>query len=85
MKLGDELRFVLITSEATVLPLSDAPAGAAASDVEGLALQVHVSEAAKCERCWHRRSDVGSSDAHPTLCGRCIVNVEGEGERRRFA
>jgi isoleucyl-tRNA synthetase len=83
-RLGEELRFVLITSEATVHPLADAPADAASTDVEGLALQVAVSQAEKCERCWHRRPDVGTSAVHPALCGRCIENVDGDGEPRRF-
>jgi isoleucyl-tRNA synthetase len=84
-RLGEELRFVLITSEATVRPLAEAPAEAATTSINGLALQVRVSEAEKCERCWHRRIDVGSHAAHPTLCGRCVENVEGDGEQRHFA
>ncbi len=84
-KLGDELRFVLITSGAEVLPLSKAPTDAAAADVDGLTLKVVPSKHEKCERCWHRRADVGSHSAHPTLCGRCVINVDGEGEQRRFA
>ncbi|REJ62006.1 MAG: hypothetical protein DWQ28_12195, partial [Proteobacteria bacterium] len=41
--------------------------------------------AEKCERCWHRRDDVGSYTEHPTLCGRCVSNVAGDGETRHFA
>ena len=48
-------------------------------------LGVQVSEAEKCERCWHRRPEVGSSAKHPTLCGRCEENVDGDGEQRHFA
>lgn len=84
-KLGEELRFVLITSGAEVVPLAEAPAEAAATDLAGLALQVRPSKHEKCERCWHRRADVGADIRHPTLCGRCVLNVEGEGEQRRFA
>jgi isoleucyl-tRNA synthetase len=83
--LGDELRFVLITSAAGIAALEEAEDDAADTEVEGLRLKVRVSEAEKCERCWHRRSDVGEHAAHPTLCGRCVVNVDGEGELRRFA
>jgi isoleucyl-tRNA synthetase len=85
LRLGDELRFVLITSEARVRPLADAPADAASSEVDALALTVAISEHDKCERCWHRRPDVGAHAAHPTLCGRCVENVDGAGEQRRFA
>tara|TARA_R110000772_G_scaffold54227_1_gene123860 strand:+ start:147656 stop:150460 length:2805 start_codon:yes stop_codon:yes gene_type:complete len=83
--LGDELRFVLITSGATLAPLDSAPTEAAATELPELRLQVHVSPADKCERCWHRREDVGRHAQHPTLCGRCVDNVEGPGEQRHFA
>ncbi|KZX50371.1 isoleucine--tRNA ligase [Halioglobus sp. HI00S01] len=83
--LGDELRFVLITSGASIAALAEAPEGAAFSDVEGLRILVDVSTAEKCERCWHRREDVGQHAAHPTLCGRCVENVDGDGEQRSFA
>lgn len=83
--LGDELRFVLITSEATVAEASSAPDGVV--DAEGMALRIQVEPAAseKCERCWHRRPDVGEHSAHPTLCGRCVTNIDGPGEVREFA
>ena len=83
--LGDELRFVLITSEATVVETSSAPDGAV--EAEGMALRIQVEPAVseKCERCWHRRPDVGEHSAHPTLCGRCVTNIEGPGEVREFA
>ena len=83
--LGDELRFVLITSEATVAETSSAPDGVV--EAEGMALRIQVEPAAseKCERCWHRRPDVGEHSAHPTLCGRCVTNIDGPGEVREFA
>jgi isoleucyl-tRNA synthetase len=83
--LGDELRFVLITSAAGLEPLSAAGDAAADTEVPGLKLLVTVSDAEKCERCWHRRPDVGHVEAHPTLCGRCVDNVDGDGEYRHFA
>jgi isoleucyl-tRNA synthetase len=83
--LGEELRFVLITSEARIEDLGAAPADAATTELDGLALKVAVSAAEKCERCWHRRPEVGQDAGHATLCGRCVVNIEGEGEQRRFA
>ena len=84
-RLGDELRFVLITSEASLAELAEAPALAAATEMEGLKLQVTKSEHGKCERCWHRRKDVGSHPHHPALCDRCVENVDGAGETRYFA
>ena len=87
--LGDELRFVLITSGAELATIADAPADASANvrtgEIEGLKVVVSASEAEKCERCWHRRDDVGSHTEHPTLCGRCVSNVAGDGETRHFA
>ena len=84
-QLADELRFVLITSAATLQPLASAPDAAAATELAGLRLQVSVAQEEKCERCWHRRPDVGSHSAHPTLCGRCVENIDGPGEQRHFA
>jgi isoleucyl-tRNA synthetase len=83
--LGDELRFVLITSGASLAPLCDAPADSAQTDLEGLRLQVTVSANEKCERCWHRRPDIGLVAEHPTLCNRCVENIDGDGESRSFA
>ncbi|OQX39735.1 MAG: isoleucine--tRNA ligase [Oceanospirillales bacterium LUC14_002_19_P2] len=82
--LGDELRFVLITSRADLTPLADAT-DAYTTELEGLKVAVKASSFEKCVRCWHRREDVGTSEEHPELCGRCIENVEGEGEVRHFA
>ncbi len=84
-KLGDELRFVLITSYARLHPSSEKPAVAVATDVDGVSLVATASAQTKCVRCWHHREDVGSSDAHPELCGRCVDNVAGDGESRVFA
>ena len=84
-QLADELRFVLITSAATLQPLASAADAAAATELAGLRLQVSVAEEEKCERCWHRRPDVGSHSVHPTLCARCVENIDGPGEQRHFA
>jgi isoleucyl-tRNA synthetase len=86
--LGDELRFVLITSEARVHDAAARPAEAVAADAEGrsgLWLHVRPSQAAKCVRCWHKRADVGTVAAHPELCSRCAANLDGPGEARLFA
>ncbi|GAB3281157.1 isoleucine--tRNA ligase [Parahaliea aestuarii] len=84
-ELGEELRFVLISSGAALAPLADAPADVAVTEIDGLCLQVVASGDEKCERCWHRRPEVGSLEAHPTLCGRCVENIDGSGEQRRYA
>lgn len=70
--LGDELRFVMITSRAD---LHKGPAS----------ISVHQSQAQKCARCWHYVPSVGSVAEHPTLCSRCVENLFGAGESRRFA
>jgi isoleucyl-tRNA synthetase len=84
-RLGDELRFVLITSYARLHRLEQKPEHAVATDMDGLFVAVTASEHAKCARCWHRREDVGVDAEHPELCGRCAINVDGTGEQRRFA
>ncbi len=87
--LADELRFILITSEATLAPLPEAPADAEIQSIDGdqlqFALKAEPSPHPKCVRCWHHRADVGSDPKHPELCGRCVENVEGQGEQRRYA
>ncbi|MCI0915400.1 isoleucine--tRNA ligase [Pseudomonas putida] len=84
-KLGDELRFVLITSAASVVPFAQAPADAVATEVEGLKLKVVKSGHTKCGRCWHFRADVGSHPEHPEICSRCVDNLSGSGEVRHYA
>jgi len=71
--LGEDLKFIFITSAVTLQPGS------------ALTVQVAPSTAQKCERCWHYRDDVGADAAHPTLCGRCTSNLYGAGEDRRHA
>jgi isoleucyl-tRNA synthetase len=74
--LGDDLRFVLITSRATLVE------AASAQDEK---VVVASSPHQKCERCWHYREDVGVQADHPTLCGRCVSNLFGSGEARSHA
>ena len=83
-KLGDELRFVTITSAATLKPLSQAPAGLDDS-VPGLKVEVVASAHTKCVRCWHHQPAVGSHAGHEALCGRCVTNVDSDGEVRHYA
>ena len=70
--LGEDLKFVFITSAITLV------AGPA------LSISVAASNGTKCERCWHYRADIGVDAAHPTLCGRCTDNLFGAGETRLF-
>ncbi len=81
-----ELRFFFIVSDLHVAPLAPRPDDAVKVELEGVEAWVSasVSDAAKCIRCWHRRDDVGSHAAHPELCDRCIGNIEGPGEDRRW-
>src|SRR5690606_36932441 len=78
--LGEELRFLTITSAARVHVVQAAPADAVAAEtgsavVPGLWLKARRSEDGKCVRCWHLVPDIGSDPAHPQLCGRCAGNV----------
>ena len=82
--LGEELRFALITSAATCQE-HDRELHGVETEVPGLRVVVKKSPYHKCVRCWHYREDVGSHKGHEELCGRCVENVEGAGEVRRFA
>jgi isoleucyl-tRNA synthetase len=84
-RLGDELRFVFICSYARLQPAAKRPSEVKPTDVPGLYVQVAPSGHTKCARCWHHREDVGANAAHPTLCGRCVTNVAGQGEMRSYA
>jgi isoleucyl-tRNA synthetase len=75
--LGNELKFVLITSKANLLHNT-------ASD-SALDVDVSASEHARCDRCWHQTEEVGNNETHPELCDRCIDNIDGEGEQRHYA
>ena len=71
--LGNDLKFVFITSAIILIAGKSISSGATASKF------------IKCERCWHYQDDVGSDTSHPTLCGRCSSNLYGTGETRVFA
>jgi isoleucyl-tRNA synthetase len=83
--LRDELRFLLITSQAHVVATDTPPATTVPASEPGVWIEVKPSEQPKCVRCYQLRGDVGSDPRHPELCARCVVNVEGPGEERRFA
>ncbi|MCK9530062.1 MAG: isoleucine--tRNA ligase [Gammaproteobacteria bacterium] len=88
VRLGDELRFALITSYANVRLITTPPENAAhvtLSSKDEIWVEVRPSAHPKCVRCWHHREDVGANAEHPHICGRCVENVEGGGEARRFA
>ena len=71
----DELRFLLISGDVVVV---EADGG------KGIAASAAPTSKVKCVRCWQRRADVGSDATHPELCGRCVSNIEGPGETRRW-
>jgi isoleucyl-tRNA synthetase len=87
--LGEELRFLLITSAARVHRVSEAPAGAVAATSaarEGVWIAARAADCEKCVRCWQRLPDVGTHAGYPGICGRCVTNVsQPGGESRRFA
>jgi isoleucyl-tRNA synthetase len=86
--IGEELRFIFITSDTSIHDPAERPQDAVAAGAEGSGpywLSVVPATAGKCVRCWHRREDVGSHPEHPQLCGRCVSNVYGPGESRTYA
>ena len=83
-KWGDELRFILIVSEA-IVESGQATPPAECYGTPDYFVWIEKNTNPKCVRCWHQREDIGQSQDHPELCGRCIENVAGAGERRRIA
>jgi isoleucyl-tRNA synthetase len=81
-KFKEELRFIFITSEANIFDLDH---HGAETEIEGLRVRIRKTNHNKCERCWHSRVDVGLSEVHSSICGRCIENVDGAGEKRFYA
>jgi isoleucyl-tRNA synthetase len=85
-RLGDELKFVLISSQASVKPFAEKPSNVTYTDEDSqVAVVVKPATGEKCIRCWHIREDIGINPAHPEICGRCAQNVEGQGEVRHYA
>lgn len=82
-RLGEELRFLLITSGAHVHPASKSPKGLITTEY-GVSIEVAASTYEKCARCWHRRPDVGQNNEHPELCLRCVGSISGQDEVRHF-
>jgi len=86
--LGDDLRFVLITSQAKLVGRASARDVGLKPDLQAGSeekITVTSSPHQKCERCWHYRAEVGTHAEHPTLCGRCVSNLFGAGEVRSHA
>ncbi len=87
--LGNELRFVFITSAANIELVGENPPSTAKhftlTSNDEIWVDVAALELVKCERCWHLTADVGTHSKHPTLCGRCIENIDANGETRQFA
>ena len=85
--INSELRFVLITSAAQLLPISEKSNDAIECKLENTSIFISASVALgeKCVRCWHKREEVGQDEKHPELCGRCVQNIEGKGEKRAYA
>ena len=79
---SDELRFIFITSEVKV---SKYNGEGNKTNIQGLNVLVTKTTNQKCVRCWHSRPEVGSIEGHESICQRCLVNVEGDGEIRNFA
>ncbi|MBS9429013.1 isoleucine--tRNA ligase [Photorhabdus akhurstii] len=83
--LGDELRFVLLTSQVVVAGYEQAGEDAQQSEIGSLKIAFRKADGEKCPRCWHYAKDVGLVAEHAELCGRCVTNVAGNGEERKFA
>jgi isoleucyl-tRNA synthetase len=79
--ISEDLKFIFLTSSATLDILKQSKE----DDHEDVGINVSPSTHSKCERCWHYRADVGSQAEHPSICGRCVSNLFGAGEARKYA
>ncbi|WP_150465267.1 isoleucine--tRNA ligase [Francisella sp. SYW-2] len=85
-KLGNELRFLLISSKASLRAIEERTNNSIESNITGLNVEVNKIEEPKCERCWHRSATVGQNQEYQDICSRCIENITTEdGESREFA
>ena len=83
-KFQNDLRFIFVTSSVTV-SRGGHPLAVRSTISPDIQLLVTPNPHTKCERCWHYRADVGSDEAHPQICGRCVSNLYGSGEERKYA
>jgi isoleucyl-tRNA synthetase len=74
-QLGEDLRFVMITSQASVTKVPEGEQK----------IYVTPSQHTKCDRCWHYTADVGANAEHPSLCSRCVSNLFGQPQARKHA
>ncbi|AJI47420.1 isoleucine--tRNA ligase [Francisella philomiragia] len=85
-KLGNELRFLLISSKASLRAIEEKTNNSIESNITGLNIEVNKIEEPKCERCWHRSATVGQNEEYQDICSRCVENITTEaGESREFA
>ena len=85
-QLGNELRFLLISSQAELKTIEQKSATAVESTIAGLFIDIEKLREIKCERCWHRSASVGENSEHKDICSRCVENITTEaGETREFA
>ena len=82
--LSEELKFIFIVSDCKINLSNDAVFEDAFDNYE-FSINVHKSTHQKCERCWHLCSSIGEDNKHPNICRRCIENIDGDGEKRKFA
>ena len=79
--IGAELRFVLICSQVNLHPGE----GGVPTELAGVRVQIKAHGGGKCVRCWHMSAQLGQDPQHPELCPRCLSNLQGPGESRRWA
>lgn len=85
IQVQSELHFLWITSKVELRKIEDAPKDALDTEIKNLKFMLNKSNNKKCSRCWHHNQSVGKNSNHPDICGRCVSNIEGDGENRKFA
>lgn len=69
-----ELHYIFIVSSVSLI-----------EEQQGLSVSVKKINHDKCDRCWHFEHSVGTHQEHPSICERCITNLFGDGEKRKYA
>jgi isoleucyl-tRNA synthetase len=73
---ADDLRFIFIVSNVSLLKDQKLDDSFVSENVEGLAIRIETAPGKKCERCWVYETSVGSDSNRPTICTRCQESLD---------
>ncbi len=77
---GSTLSTVFIVSQVNLHPPGESVREDISVKEDHVSVAVAHADGEKCRRCWNYSEKVGGSEAHPSLCERCIDELEGSDE-----